>query len=198
MSALKFECPDCGQHMECERALSGDVIHCPRCCAELRIPFSEIGGAILRAQLLKHGAQAQPVQAATAPAAPASTQSTAMPNVHELVCPVCESQLRIRAAAPKHDGHLPLAELIKKGEPKAPVHSTEPAVESKAEESHPDLKHMTVEERERHIAAMREAHPIQLSAPVKPRLSYVLSGKSPAEEKQEKDRQPDPHPPFNE
>src|ERR1051325_11882683 len=28
MSVLKFECPGCGQHMECDRACAGDIIHC--------------------------------------------------------------------------------------------------------------------------------------------------------------------------
>ena len=192
MSALKFECPGCGQHMECERALSGDIIHCPRCCAELRIPFGDISGLVSRAELIRPAPPAQ-----TASAAAAIPHAEVKPEIHELICPVCESQLRIRSAAPKRDGDLALAELIKKGEPKQAKQPFEPVVEPKPEETHPDVKHMSLEERERHIAAARDAHPIQLSKPVKPRLSYVLSGKSPMEEKQES-KVDEAHPPFNE
>ena len=55
MTILKFECPGCGQHMECDRVCGGDIIHCPRCCAEIRIPFPGTGhieGSIARAELI--------------------------------------------------------------------------------------------------------------------------------------------------
>jgi hypothetical protein len=149
--------------MECDRACAGDIIHCPRCCAELRIPFSEMPGSILRAELILHA----PKPAAPAPAAPAPAAARP-PKPVEVVCPVCESQLRVRDGAGKAGAAPAFAELIKKGEPKRP----EP---EKVQESHPDLAHMSLEERERHIAAAREAHPIQLNTPVKPRLNYVLS-----------------------
>jgi hypothetical protein len=161
MSALKFECPGCGQHMECDRACAGDIIHCPRCCAELRIPFSEIPGSILRAEMIFRAPKAP----ATAPAAPAPVPP---PQAVEVICPVCESQLRVRGGGSKVGAAPSLAELIKKAEPKR-------SELEKAQEAHPDLAHMSLDERERQIAAAREAHPIQLNTPVKPRLSYVLS-----------------------
>ena len=43
------------------------------------------------------------------------------------------------------------------------------------EPSHPDVNHMSFEERERHIAAAREARPVGLYAAMKPRLDKVLS-----------------------
>lgn len=48
MSELKFSCPACGQHVACSKASGGDVIHCPNCEVELRIPFSNVtmNGAI--------------------------------------------------------------------------------------------------------------------------------------------------------
>jgi hypothetical protein len=52
---------------------------------------------------------------------------------------------------------------------------------------------MTLEERERHIAAARESHPIQLNAPVKPRLSYVLSEQAAPVTKPEKEGSADRH-----
>lgn len=42
MSELKFSCPACGQHVACSKASGGDVIHCPNCEVELRIPFSNV------------------------------------------------------------------------------------------------------------------------------------------------------------
>jgi hypothetical protein len=174
MSVLKFECPGCGQHMECDRACAGDVIHCPRCCAELRIPFSEIPGSILRAELILHA----PKPAVTAPATPAPAAPP--PRPRELICPVCESHLRVpNATTPS--GSLPLAELIKKGEPKP----------TPQEEPHPDLAHMSLPEREQQIAAAREAHPIQLNTPVKPRLNYILSEKAAPVTKPENERPSD-------
>ena len=49
------------------------------------------------------------------------------------------------------------------------------------EAPHPDLAHMSVEERERHIAQARESHPVSLYPAMKPRLDYVLNGKAPSE-----------------
>lgn len=198
MSALKFECPACGQSLECERALSGDIIHCPRCCAELRIPFSNMAGTVLRAELIMHAQPAQKapdaVRAVDAPPPATEPQAPSVPEVQEVICPVCESELRIRAGAPKPDGQARLAELIRKGEPKPPA----PAPEPKQEEAHPEEhKALNPEERDRQIAAAREAHPVQANTPVKPRLSYVLSGKSPKEEEQEH-KADESHPPFSE
>ncbi|SRR6266581_448525 len=182
MSALKFECPGCGQHLECDRACGGDIIHCPRCCAELRIPFggsSEFPGAVARAELILHAPAAVPAAPATPPAAATPAVSTAAER-QTVICPVCESELRVPAsAAAKSDDTHPLAELIRKGQPKE--QTSRPAEQSK--ESHPDLAHMSLEERERQIAAAREAHPIQLNSPIKPRLDYVLSGEAPAPQK---------------
>jgi hypothetical protein len=42
----------------------------------------------------------------------------------------------------------------------------------------------SADEREKQIAAAREAHPVQSYAPMKPRLSYVLSGEAPKEKPQ--------------
>src|SRR6476646_3588229 len=103
MSAVKFECPSCGQHMECDRARSGDVIHCVGCCAELRIPFSSSKtglATVERAELIVTGA---------APSAPASSAPITKPPSIEAVgstekpsdqsieatCPVCQSHLRL-------------------------------------------------------------------------------------------------------
>jgi hypothetical protein len=186
MSALKFECPACGQNLECSRACCGDIIHCPRCCAELRIPFSsdEIPGSVARAELIMH---------APAAPAPANTSATAAapppkPESTELVCPVCLSHLRARGGSVSSPTP-PLAELIRKGPTRA---ENPPPPENKPEEVHPDFAHMSLQERERQIAAAREAHPIQLNQPIKPRLDYVLSDQAaPVQKKQSPDQAAD-------
>jgi DNA-directed RNA polymerase subunit M/transcription elongation factor TFIIS len=42
MSELKFSCPACGQHIMCSKADGGNVMQCPNCNVELRIPFSNV------------------------------------------------------------------------------------------------------------------------------------------------------------
>jgi len=182
MSVLKFECPGCGQHMECDRACAGDIIHCPRCCAELRIPFSELPGSILRAEMILH-ASPKPAAAPAPTATPAPAAPPSQPA--KVICPVCESELRVRSGPSKAGAPPPLAELVKKGEPKP--------TPQQAEETHPDLAHMSLEERERQIAAAREAHPIQLNTPVKPRLNYVLSEQAAPVTKRDSEQSEDRH-----
>ena len=38
MSDLKFPCPHCQQHLECDAQLSGRQVQCPRCQVVIRIP----------------------------------------------------------------------------------------------------------------------------------------------------------------
>jgi hypothetical protein len=188
MIVLKFECPGCGQTMECDRACAGDVIHCPRCTAELRIPFNELPGAILRAELILHAPDCS--------AAPASAIAEPVPQTTEALCPICESHLRVSANGNSKPGtRPPLAELVRKGSKIQPAESRRTTGNedraSAKQESHPDIAHMTIEERERHIAMAREAHPVQINSPVKPRLSYVLSGEAPVPHKEAPDKTDD-------
>lgn len=163
MSVLKFECPGCGQHLECDRACSGDIIHCPRCCAQLRIPFestAHIEGSIARAELV-----AAPATPVPKPEIKAEKQSPKQPK--ELICPVCQAQLRVPSADGPKDA-LPTAELIRKATEEAPA---------PPQKSAPGK--MSPEERERQIAAAREAHPVSLYPPIKPRMDFVRTGEAP-------------------
>jgi hypothetical protein len=38
MSDLKFSCPSCGQHIQCEQSHAGEKIPCPGCAALIRVP----------------------------------------------------------------------------------------------------------------------------------------------------------------
>jgi hypothetical protein len=182
MSQLRFECPSCGQHVECEKAYGGHVIHCPNCTAEIRIPFSNT---------------AIPTEL-TVPKAQLVDPSTAKPILaaaeahREFICPVCKSELRAPAqtTAPPESG-LPIAELIHR-EPAPTGKEPPPEEKSKTEDkpAPPEEKsstedkpvapesdaHKTHTEHEQEIAAARAARPVQLYPAVKPRLEYILSG----------------------
>jgi len=38
MNPLKFSCPHCGQHLQCDESASGREIQCPNCNHLIRIP----------------------------------------------------------------------------------------------------------------------------------------------------------------
>jgi hypothetical protein len=38
MSDLKFSCPSCGQHIQCEQSHAGEKLPCPKCAALIRVP----------------------------------------------------------------------------------------------------------------------------------------------------------------
>jgi hypothetical protein len=38
MNDLKFSCPSCGQHIQCEESHAGEKIPCPACAAVIRVP----------------------------------------------------------------------------------------------------------------------------------------------------------------
>jgi hypothetical protein len=184
MSTVKFECPSCGQHMECDRARSGDVIHCVGCCAELRIPFSSTKtglSCIERAELILPGAApSAPGAKETRPAAtPQKSPSSAIAPL-EATCPICQAHLRFdpqKCPDSSSPDHPPTAELIAR---KEPGHKPQ----ARHEQPHPlpanaepaDNHHLSFEEREKQIAEGRKAHPIQLYPAQKPRLDYILSG----------------------
>src|SRR5215468_7123272 len=115
MTDVKFECPSCGQNLECSRACGGDVIHCPRCCAEIRVPFSapnEIEGSLARAELVSPPpAQTTPAaEKSEAPHKPASVSKRPI----ELICPACHSELRLPAGC-THAEVKAVAELVRQG-----------------------------------------------------------------------------------
>jgi predicted nucleic acid-binding Zn ribbon protein len=178
MSLVKFECPGCGQNMECERACSGDLIHCPRCCAQIRIPFrnpSELEGSVLRAELVGPVGNATTAQHDGAPARPKQAHEASA----QIECPACHAEMKVAIPV---DG-APSVSLLRKppeskGMPAPAPKPVEHAPEKAHAEHHPDFAHMSMEERERQIAAAREAHPIEVNRSMKPRLDYILSDKA--------------------
>src|SRR5689334_6573621 len=103
MSTVKFECPVCNQNMECERARSGDVIHCPGCGAQIRVPFhntAELDGTLSRAELVTPAPQASAapssLPAASHDIPPAVTHhEPAPPQASVVECPACHTELKV-------------------------------------------------------------------------------------------------------
>ena len=169
MSLVKFECPVCNQNMECERACSGNVIHCPGCGAQIRVPFhnpAELAGALSRAEFVAPAAATAP----TREAPPASAHHEPDNREATVNCPLCRAELKVVIPA---DNHEASATLLRK-----PQAAGKPASEV-ADREHHDFAHMSLEEREKQIAQAREAHPITVNTNLKPRLEYVLEGKPP-------------------
>lgn len=177
MSELKFTCPACGQHMQCEKAYVGDKTSCPTCNAELRVPFShtpiESKTQLPRAELVSapagplpdaNIAEPSPFTEASVPLAPPQAKEISEHSNVEptCICPVCQSELRLpqktKSSTP------PVAELVHQG-------TKEPDRENPTE-----AKPESLPAREQHIAAAREANPVSLYPAMKPRLSYILSG----------------------
>lgn len=183
MSELKFICPACGQHMQCEKAYMGDKTTCPSCNAELIVPFShkpvEYKTQLPTAELIFD--PAKPLQPnCTIEQTPSKEFSTPLspsnkPAAHPLVsaptciCPVCHSELRLPQLTVVPENCMPpTAELAHN-----PTSETQ---ESSALNSALPPISSPVPEREQHIAAARESHPISPYPAMKPRLAYVLSG----------------------
>jgi hypothetical protein len=170
MSELRFACPACGQHVECEKQYGGHVIHCPKCCAELRIPFANTA---LPSEMSVQKAQLVDPSSAKPPTDPAAEPS------REFVCPVCKSDLRAPVHTTAHaENGLPTAELVRQApepgkkepsvsEDKSPKEDEPPKPEPHTHKSHT--------EHEQEIAAARAARPIQLYPTTKPRLDVILS-----------------------
>jgi len=45
MNTLKFSCPDCQQHIECDTAYGGTEIQCPTCTASMLVPLADESAA---------------------------------------------------------------------------------------------------------------------------------------------------------
>jgi hypothetical protein len=159
--------------MECERACSGDVIHCPGCGAQIRVPFhqpSEIDGTYSRAALVAPATAGAPAPDVP-PTAPRHETEKREATVN---CPACHAELKVVIPV---NSEAASTTLLHSASPAA--HEPSSPASAAAEPEHPDFAHMSLEERERQITRAREAHPIQVNTNPKPRLEYVLAGKAP-------------------
>lgn len=189
MTELKFDCPSCGQHIQCSPECANQNVPCPACAALIRVPvdaqLTESAEVAPDANPFQspdqpkvsyadreegNQPQKEPVSAprpapridnkpisavreeleVTRPAAQAS-------DLH-CVCPVCRSELRISVTAKSQ----------------AVSHAGDKLSHSAAFQS--ATEPLSAAEREKKIAAAREANPVKSIA--KPRLDKILSKES--------------------
>lgn len=127
MSDLKFTCPACGQHIQCDAAHAGENLPCPACAHLVRVPAN---AAIV-----------------VKPSPPANENAG-------------DEKASYVAAEPEKSGDVfPTLEENFLEESGKPAPGSAPLTE-----------------REQQIAEARKAHAAQGAQPVKPRLSFILSG----------------------
>ena len=175
MSDFKFNCPACGQHISCSSAYCDQVIHCPSCRTDLRVPCSANPNP-------DHETPSSKVPLPANDSGPGI--SSAINNLHKAPpavnekelhcrCPVCQSKLRIPAAVAEQSADIfPSAELVVKAS--APLHDHDSAKSAAPTE----MPAAPLTEREQKIAAERAARDISLYPKMKPRLDLVLGEKS--------------------
>ena len=150
MSDLKFSCPSCGQHIQCDEAHAGENIPCPDCAHLVRVPASA------KVVVEPPAAVAQPPTAAPDESKVSYTPAEAEKETGAETVPTLDQNFEAGPDASKLSAGPPLTE------------------------------------REEQLAAARAVHTAQASKPVKPRLSFILSGgKAPAREENESALRPE-------
>jgi ribosomal protein S27E len=125
MSDLKFTCPACGQHIQCDSSHASENLPCPACAHLVRVPAD--AAIVVKPPVDENAAEAK------------ASYSAAEPEKSGEVFPTLEENFLEEAGKPA-PGSVPLTE------------------------------------REHQIAEARKAHAAQAAQPVKPRLSFILSG----------------------
>jgi len=172
MKELKFKCPSCGQHIQCDWKHAGENVPCPGCATLIRVPLEgDLDDATVPAPATgdtekvsytapkmaadtepKKSPAPSPSAASTPVAADKATPATAQAAELHCVCPVCQSELRISV------------------EPDSARNNAPAAAKSPA----PSIGPLPLSERERQIAAAR-ARTLHTTSE-KPHLDRILSG----------------------
>jgi hypothetical protein len=133
MIDLKFSCPSCGQHIQCDETHAGENLPCPGCAHLVRVPNKDAAAI-----------EPTPPVVENSPPAPEGSKASYVP---------------IETVKPKDDKTVPTLEENFLAESGTSAPASPPLTE-----------------REQQIAAARAAHAAQAAPPVKPRLSFILSG----------------------
>ncbi|HEX5223406.1 MAG TPA: hypothetical protein VFZ59_27850 [Verrucomicrobiae bacterium] len=193
MTEIKFACPSCGQAIQCNLECANQNVPCPSCATLIRVPadaeltespgpapeenpFQSVEPKVSYADAEEHG-QTQidapppnprpapridnkPVSAIRdelGPAAPA-----AQPPDLRCTCPVCHSELRVSVTL-KSNALADASVGDTRSQSVAFQHATE---------------HLSAADREKRIAAAREANRVTSYPVIKPRLDKILSEES--------------------
>jgi predicted RNA-binding Zn-ribbon protein involved in translation (DUF1610 family) len=182
MGEIKFICPSCGQHIECDQSYAGEHFPCPGCATQIRVPefthpaaanplpvFNPPSAEKVTYQSTKHsesdGSENENIPAAEQNVVRESEQATVSREketreAHDedlgkefvFACPHCKSELRLRAEI----------QAVKAKEEKA------------FEKPTAKIDSGSTADREKQIAAARIAQAVHVYPPMKPRLDYVL------------------------
>lgn len=192
MTEIKFACPSCGQAIQCNPECANQNVPCPSCAALIRVPAdAELAdGAGTEANPFQtpeesskvsyagaegnHQPQKETLPANSRPApridskpvsaireelgAPAP--GTQQPEVR-CACPVCHSELRISVTVKSNV-----------------VASSVGDTRSQTAAFQNSTEHLSAAEREKKIAAAREANRVTPYPVIKPRLDKILSEES--------------------
>lgn len=97
MSDIKFACPTCQQHIQCEPAYAGMEIACPSCQSRMIVPGTPVAAAAMAAAPAPVGAGAPGLRISTAaPPMPAPPQPQVGADGGP-ICPNCGSSVSPRA-----------------------------------------------------------------------------------------------------
>lgn len=180
MNEIKFTCTSCGQHIQCDATHAGENIPCPSCAMLVRVPqdawaenatpLNTEPAAVLSDNGDKVSFAPPPADKAASKASSNGTPEYPAPQPGpdstirhraelDCACPVCHAELRISLEVTSRSTGV---HFDQRNEPQR--HGS-----SQSQSGHP-----TMEEREQQIAAAREAHPVSLYPPTKPRLDHIL------------------------
>ena len=129
MRGIKFTCPSCSQHIECDESYAGENFPCPGCATQIRVPDTAskvslpespdtVGSEKVLYQSAKHTETdpAEPPKPSTdhltkpiQPTEPAVISATDKVEKAEFlcVCPVCHSQLHVRTEISSENDSAP-------------------------------------------------------------------------------------------
>jgi hypothetical protein len=191
MNELKYVCPSCGQHVECDSSHAGENFPCPLCAALVRVPseaaFTDAAAspasptaAPLAAELGKiFYTGSEPVGDGSGHESSAAIEDSASQAVANAGYPAAlhatqsqaggnaESHSELRCVCPVCQSELRIS--IEAG---ATARNASSGLNAQHDSSD-HTQHPSMEERERQIAAARETHP-GLHPTFKPRLDKIL------------------------
>ena len=199
MTELKFTCPSCGQAIQCSSECANQNVPCPSCASLIRVPAdaavaevsplapdtnpfqpeesAKVSYTAAEDNSAKKEATASPLglvqnshtqSNSNRIAAPVSKEPRASQEVNSsqlhCVCPVCQSELQISLNAKPSAARRAVGDRLAGS-------SAFGSVQQSAD-------NLTLAEREKKIAAAREAHPVTPYPVIKPRLDRILSDQS--------------------
>jgi hypothetical protein len=113
-SDLKFTCPSCGQHIQCDDDCAGENVPCPNCAKTIRVPGKQ-KSPVLRALAAKRQVEKESNPFQTASSEKVSYTSSAVPEAS-----TAENQTRKPEAPAEKPEEIPVATASQPASPPPP------------------------------------------------------------------------------